>query len=118
VDAAGLSLTKVPGVTIEDLLAEPFVVIVHQSAAEITTVVACGNLKAPGEVAAVASPTAAGGTGGTGGTTTATADIPAVGVGSAFEAEGANTTVVLLLGAVALCLAGAGVGLRRREEGG
>lgn len=113
VDADGLSLTTVPGVTLDDLLAEPFVVNVHESAAEINTVVACGNLKAAGQSGqAGAAPDAAGGTGGT---TTEITNIPPAGVGGSLGDEGANATVVPLLGAVALVLAGTGLTLRRRE---
>lgn len=113
VDAAGLSLTKLEDVTIDALLAEPFVVNVHESAAAITTVVACGNLKAAGQTGA-----AAGAVGGTGAATTGTVDIPAVGVGGALGSDGANLAVVLMLGVLALFLAGAGVTLRRGEGHG
>jgi len=118
VDAAGVSRTTVPGVTIVDLLAERFVVNVHKSAAEISTVIACGNLKAPGQTGqtgVVAAPAAAGGTAGAG---SEMVNVPRAGVGSAIGAGGANTAIVLLLGSAALALAGWGVTQRRREQRG
>ena len=121
VDAAGVSRTTVPGVTIVDLLAERFVVNVHKSAAEISTVIACGNLKAPGQTGqsgqtgVVAAPDAAGGTAGAG---SEMVNVPRAGVGSAIGAGGANTAIVLLLGSAALSLAGWGTTQRRREQRG
>ena len=44
IDADGLSTTLVDGVTLDDLLAEPYAINAHLSATDIPTYVSCGNI--------------------------------------------------------------------------
>ncbi len=102
--------------TLAELLAEPFVVNVHESAAQVNTVVACGNLKAAAEMGEARA--AADAVGGTGAATYDADAVPAAGVGSAFAVESANATMLVVPGGLAVFLAGMGLTARRPRLGG
>ena len=104
IDANGKSVTTVPDVTLADVTADPFVINVHDSLAELPVIVSCGNVPVSGEGggAAVATLEATGVGGGTPG------DIPAAGVGSAIGMDNSNSAVLIALGVLAVVLAVAG----------
>lgn len=120
VDASGNSTTTID-VPLSNLLASPYAINLHLSAAQIGTYIACGNIEAAvggqtgnttaGGNATSGNTTSANGTGSSGtGTTTA----PATGVGPSTNS---STGVALLAGlaAVALALVAGGLALRRRD---
>jgi FtsP/CotA-like multicopper oxidase with cupredoxin domain len=98
VDADGISVTTVD-VTLDELLAAPYAINLHQSQEEIGVYIACGNIVAP-----------AGGATDSGATT-----APATGVGTAFGGNSGNGLLLAGLGAAAFVLAGSVLVLRRRE---
>jgi hypothetical protein len=143
IDANGQSSTLVDGVTLDDLLAEPYAVNAHLSATDIPTYVTCGDIApasegddeeatdeeaAPADDAtedegaedeaaedeAVAEATpAAVGGGDTGGAVT---NVPASGVGSAVRGQADMSAFLTIVGSLAVLLVVAGVTVRMREE--
>lgn len=113
VDASGESVTVVDA-TLESLVsAGPYAIIVHLSADQAETVVACGDIpqqvaasSVGGVATATATPVAAGGT-------TSVTDIGASGVGTTFAAN--SNFLMLALGAIAFFVLAGAFGLRRRD---
>jgi hypothetical protein len=134
IDAEGQSSTLVDGVTLDDLLAEPYAVNAHLSATDIATYVSCGDIAlaaeggdgeeatdeeaapaddaAAEEAVAEATPDAVGG-GGTGGAVT---NVPASGVGSAARSQADMSAFLTVIGSLATLVVVAGVTMKVREE--
>ena len=143
IDADGLSTTLVDGVTLDDLLAEPYAVNAHLSATDIPTYVTCGDISednassedaevaqtdtetpaavgagaddddAAEDEAVAADATPAVGGGDTGGAVTS---APASGVGSAARSQADMSAFLTVVGSLAVLLVVAGVTMRVREE--
>jgi hypothetical protein len=120
VAADGTSTTKID-VSLNDLLASPHAVNLHESATNLGVYIACGEIVQAAGGAAEASPTA-GGTGGetatvtpTAAATTTTTTAPNTGVG---PTPGSSNDLALFasLATVALALLAGGLVLRRREQ--
>jgi hypothetical protein len=109
VDASGHSETKVE-VSLDDLLAEPYAVNLHESATNLGVYIACGEIvrESTGGETATATATAAA----TPTETTATT-APNTGVG---PTQGSSNSTALLAGlAIAVALVAGGLALRRRD---
>jgi hypothetical protein len=107
VDANGNSTTDID-VALDDLLSAPYAINLHQSAENIATYIACGNI----EAAVGGETTTTGGNQTTGNATGATT-APDTGVG---PAPSASSSAALLVGlALALALIAGGVAVRRRD---
>jgi hypothetical protein len=133
VDADGLSTTLVDGVTLDDLLAEPYAINAHLSATDIATYVSCGDIAlaadggeeeaaddeaddaaAEDDAAAVADEgTPAVGGGDTGGAVT---NVPASGVGSAARSQADMGAFLTVIASLAVVVVAAGVTMRMREQ--
>lgn len=118
IGADGKSVTTVPDITLAEITSVPFVINVHESLAALPVIVSCGNVPVltqgvGGETedgGDVATPVPDGVGGGS------ADEIPQAGVGSALAAGGADSTALVVLGALAVVLAVAGVALRRAED--
>ncbi len=119
IDADGLSTTLVDGVTLDDLLAEPYAINAHLSATDIPTYVSCGNI-APADEADdaaedEATPAAEEATPAVGGGDAVTY-TPATGVGSAARSQADMSAFLTVVGSLAVLLVVAGVTMRTRAE--
>jgi len=131
VDDLGWSTTEVDDVTLDELLADEFVVVIHLSEAELTTYLACGEIaetsgpteeepspttEAAEPTAEVSAPTATtSAPAATAATPAAGGSVPTTGVGSTVRSE--TGLLTLALGAAAALLLAAALGLRLRAAG-
>ena len=100
--ADGVSETTVEEVTLAELLAEDYVILVHKSAEELTNYFVCGDLKRSSAIPAPAV--------GSAGSTAA----PSTGVGATGGTGAGDAALPAALGALAVALTVAGL-LRRRS---
>ncbi|HEY7030602.1 MAG TPA: hypothetical protein VH482_04695 [Thermomicrobiales bacterium] len=110
IDANGDSTTDVE-VSLDDLLASPHAVNLHQSADNIGTYIACGNIEAAGgettgNATATVAPTP---------TETTATTAPDTGVGPTSTSS-SNAALLAGLAALAVAMVLGGVALRRRRE--
>ena len=125
IDADGLSTTLVDGVTLDDLLAEPYAINAHLSATDIPTYVSCGNIapaaeggEEEGAAEDEATPAADEATPAVGGGDTgdAVTNVPTSGVGSAARSQADMSAFLTVVGSLAVLLVVAGLTMRMRAE--
>jgi hypothetical protein len=99
--ADGLSETTVEDVTLDELLAGDYVILVHKSTAELTTYFVCGDIK---QTNAIPAPDAG---------AAGSVEGPSTGVGAALGTDTGGPAAPAGLGLLAAALAAAGLLLRR-----
>ncbi len=96
----GESTTPVDEVTLDELLDDDYVILVHKSAEALTDYLVCGDIKESNAV--------------TGSKTAGSVTAPSTGVGSMGEGRPVEALLVMRTAALVVALAATGLALRRR----